>query len=215
MPRLKRRQMGLTIALVWHIFPALLTTGILAALPGKREDGPMQKLNVGCGKDIREGWVNLDLEPLPGVDFVHDINHLPLPFSDEEFDLISCKDVLEHVDYIPAIRDLHRILKPGGRLIVRVPHFTSKDAYSDPTHRRFFTVQTFFYFMRPHFRSYYFDFHFSRFETLLIRFDKRSAYFYNYILEPLVNLTEATQNFYEGSPLRVFPATNIDITLVK
>jgi hypothetical protein len=40
MPRLKRRQMGLTIALVWRIFPALLTKGILAALPAKDKMAP-------------------------------------------------------------------------------------------------------------------------------------------------------------------------------
>ena len=104
------------------------------------------KLNVGCGKDIREGWVNLDSVKLPGVDVCHDINLLPLPFADAEFDEILCKDVLEHVEYIPTLGEFHRILKSGGRLTIRVPHFTSKDAFSDPTHRKFFTSHTFRYF---------------------------------------------------------------------
>lgn len=98
----------------------------------------MNKLNLGCGKDIREGWINLDSVALPNVDVVHDITALPLPFEDAWFDVILCKDVLEHVDYIPVLKDLHRILKPGGKLLIQVPHFNSQDAYVDPTHCRFF-----------------------------------------------------------------------------
>ena len=37
------------------------------------------KLHLGCGTDIRAGWVNLDCAKLPGVDIVHDLNVLPLP----------------------------------------------------------------------------------------------------------------------------------------
>lgn len=175
----------------------------------------MKRLNLGCGRDIREGWINLDCASLPGVDVVHDLTRLPLPFADNEFDEICCKDILEHLDYIPVLRDIHRILKPGGKLLIRVPHFTSKDAYGDPTHCRFFTIHTFRYFTLDHSRDYYFDFHFEKIARIHLCFDKRPAYFYNYLLEPLVNLSITLQNVYEGSVLRVFPATNIEITLTK
>lgn len=175
----------------------------------------MRKLNIRCGRDIRDGWVNLDCIALPGVDVVHDITQLSLPFEDNIFDLIHCKDILEHLEYIPVLRDIHRILKSSGELHIRVPHFTSKDTYGDPTYRRAFTVQTFRYFTQDHFREYYFDFHFSRLAKVTLRFDKRLAYFYNFLIEPLVNLGMSTQNVYEGTPLRVFPATNMDIILVK
>lgn len=174
----------------------------------------MSRLNIGCGKDIREGWVNLDRAGLPGVDVVHDVQVLPLPFGDRTFDEILCKDILEHVDYIPLLKDIHRILKANGKLAIRVPHFTSKDAYGDPTHRNLFTVHTFRYFTEEHLRSYYFDFAFAKL-TARIQFDRRPMYFYNYFLEPFVNLNERTQNYYEGSPLRLFPATNIEIQLEK
>ena len=174
-----------------------------------------KKLNLGCGKDIRAGWVNLDVAPLPGVDVCHDISQLPLPFPDTEFEEILCKDVLEHVEYIPILGELYRILKPGGRLEIRVPHFTSKDAFSDPTHRKFFTSHTFRYFTVEHLRSYYTEFLFSSLQSVVIRFDKRILYPYNYMLEPIVNSSAKFQNFYEGSPLRTFPATNLEIVLVK
>ena len=66
------------------------------------------RLNVGCGTDVRPDWVNLDIAPLPGVDVVHDLNDLPLPFEDERFAEIECRDVLEHLDYTRLLRELHR-----------------------------------------------------------------------------------------------------------
>src|SRR5919109_476542 len=78
----------------------------------QRVSGEAARLNLGCGHDIREGYVNVDAAPLPGVDVVHDLNRLPLPFADERFDEVNCKDVLEHVDYIPLLREIHRLLRP-------------------------------------------------------------------------------------------------------
>lgn len=174
-----------------------------------------QRLNLGCGADIRAGWVNLDKFSLPGVDVCHDIQIMPLPFDDGSFDEVLCKDILEHVDYIPLLDELHRILKPGGCLMIQVPHFTSKDAVSDPTHIRFFTSHTFKYFTVGHLRSYYSKRLFSRMSGVRICFDKRLGYIYNYLLEPLVNASPKMQNYYEGSPLRVFPATNLQLVLLK
>ena len=56
-----------------------------------------KKLNVGCGANIKTGWINMDCVELPGVDVVHDIENLPLPFEDEEFDEIRCDNILEHI----------------------------------------------------------------------------------------------------------------------
>ena len=55
--------------------------------------GP-RKLNLGSGIDIRPGYVNLDVAALPGVDVVHDLAELPLPFETAAFDEVLCKDIL-------------------------------------------------------------------------------------------------------------------------
>jgi len=174
----------------------------------------MKKLNLGCGNDIKNGYVNLDISKLPGVDVVWDINKLPLAFKKEEFDEIYCKDVLEHVVYIPLLRELHRILKKGGRIKIRVPHFTSKNLYSDPTHKSGFSSETFTFFLKEHPRSYYFDFHFSKIKVYL-EFDKKYYLFWNYLLELIFNINWRLQIFYELTPLRIFPANCLWITLTK
>jgi hypothetical protein len=53
-----------------------------------------KKLNLGSGADIRTGWVNLDIGNITGVDIVHDIEKLPLPFDDDRFEEILCNDIL-------------------------------------------------------------------------------------------------------------------------
>ena len=109
----------------------------------------MKKLNLGCGKDIKEGWVNLDIADLEGVDIVFDLNNLPLPFKDNEFDYILCNDIIEHIlDYIPLMKELHRILKDGAIIEIKVPHYTYSRAYADPTHVRYFSMELFDFFVR-------------------------------------------------------------------
>ena len=179
------------------------------------------KLNIGCGTDVSADWVNLDIAALPGVDVVHNIENLPLPFTDNQFGEILCQDILEHVDYIPVLKDLLRILKPGGQVRIRVPHFTSKHNFIDPTHRRMFSVETFGFFVRQSFaqegRGYYFDFAFSQCLQARITFERGSwVFFLNLLLEKLVNSSPRWQKFYESTGFsRLFPAYNIEVTFLK
>ena len=183
----------------------------------------VRKLNLGCGRDIKQGFINLDSIKLPGVDVVHDIENLPLPFSNEEFDEILCQDVLEHIKYIPVLKDLHRILKTRGKLSIRVPHFTSKGNYIDPTHKKKFSIYTFGMFAenspisKSKEREYYFDFRFDSVSSVKITFDRSSRwFFYNRVIGPLVNLNKTTQFLYESTGwCYSFPAQNIEIELIK
>ena len=177
------------------------------------------KLNLGCGHDTRDGWVNLDSAELPGVDVVHDLSVVPLPFADETFSEVLCQDVLEHVDFATVLGDLHRILVPGGRVTIRSPHFTSRAVYVDPTHRAAFSVDTFAFFARESdyaSRSYYFDFQFASVESARITFHRYRAQPWNYVVEPFVNSSLRVQRYYEDTFLsRLFPAANIEVVLVK
>ncbi len=127
------------------------------------------KRNLGCGKDIKpkdEGWINLDVAPLPGVDVVWDVKKIPWPFENNTFDLVFCSHFLEHIPhYIGApedglvcvMREIHRILKKGGVVEIKVPYYAHKNAVIDPTHCRFFDVDTFDYFTSGNKYNYYSD----------------------------------------------------------
>lgn len=189
-------------------------------------NAPVSRLNVGCGVDVKQGWINLDSANLPGVDVVHDIQVHPLPFGDSEFDFILCQDVLEHVEYIPVLRELHRILKKGGSLVIRVPHFTSRNNFIDPTHRKLFSVNTWDFFITnssgdsghiEEKRGYYFDFVFGEIRSRYITFEKnRRVFYYNRLAERFFNRSLEWQVLYESTFLsRLFPAENILLEVIK
>lgn len=51
---------------------------------------------------------------------------LRLPYPDNSFDFVTCTEVLEHLQNPRrVIEDCYRILKPGGKLLVSIPHITS------------------------------------------------------------------------------------------
>jgi SAM-dependent methyltransferase len=183
------------------------------------QEGAPRRLNLGCGHEAKEGWTNLDLAALPGVDVVHDLDYLPLPFADASFDYIECIDILEHVREFPDVmRELHRITAPGGRVRVHGPHFTSYTWPTDPTHRRAFAINTFEFFCSGsmHARDYYFDFAFSALEVRKIRFQKVWYLPWNWVVEPIVNARRKLQGFYEATFLaRFWPAHYVEIVLVR
>ncbi|MEQ8363466.1 MAG: methyltransferase domain-containing protein [Cyclobacteriaceae bacterium] len=73
-------------------------------------------------KQHGEGYITADLEsPLAKVKM--DIHEMP--FDNNHFDVVLCNHVLEHVaDDIKAMREIHRVLKPGGWALVQVPFFS-------------------------------------------------------------------------------------------
>jgi SAM-dependent methyltransferase len=104
------------------------------------------KVNIGCGGKPRDGFVNVDQHPLSGVDIVHDLDIYPWPFDDQSVQHVLAEHVYEHVkDPIGFVLECWRVLDSGGLLTVTCPHWTSQNAFTDPTHVRFVTDQTFDY----------------------------------------------------------------------
>lgn len=103
------------------------------------------KLNLGCGRYPVEGWVNVDLLPDLQPDVVCNLDRFPYPFPDAAFERISASHVLEHLnDPLAAMREWHRLLTPGGELVVKVPHFSR--GFTHPDHKRGFDVSFPLYF---------------------------------------------------------------------
>jgi SAM-dependent methyltransferase len=173
----------------------------------------MKRLNIGCGNDARAGYVNLDVNPCKGVDIVHNLNKCPYPFKDGTFDEIIAYSILEHVqDLIKTMAELHRILKPGGKLDIIVPHYNGPLAWGNPTHLRTFSHDTFRFFVKGHAQEKYAEPEclFSK-ATIRYRFGKGFAV-WNWLIEPLANLYPG---LYENTPLSVFPLEGLRIVLVK
>jgi len=106
------------------------------------------KLNLGCGNDYRQGFVNLD-DGNCRADVYHDLNVVPYPFEDNQFSYIRAQQVLEHVNrskWFDIVRELHRISKPNAIWEVMTPYALSDNFFTDPTHSMSFTPRTFDFF---------------------------------------------------------------------
>jgi SAM-dependent methyltransferase len=160
----------------------------------------MKKLHLGCGHDIKAGWVNHDLSPLPGVDIVHDLNRFPWPFQDAEFSEVWMKDVLEHLpDTIAVMEELYRITAPGAKVYIAVPYWNSFESITDPTHKRSFNELTFEFFdptkRRCQNRPYY-----SKARFVI----RRQGYFIK-PFAPHLDLTRFFGPFYVFNPILKWP----------
>lgn len=106
------------------------------------------KLNLGCGFDKRDGWLNVDNFAACAPDRLLEIERTPWDLPSDAFDHILMKHVLEHVGadfavFAAVMRELHRVTAPGGLIEIHVPHVRHDTFWSDPTHVRAFTPLTF------------------------------------------------------------------------
>ena len=79
------------------------------------------KLNLGCGDDLMEGYINIDLYN-PNAEVQVDIRKLP--YGDDSVDEVFSSHALEHFskhETIPILTEWNRVLKSGSRLIMNLP----------------------------------------------------------------------------------------------
>lgn len=113
------------------------------------------KISLGAGAEVEEGFVNVDILELDGIDVVHSCADFPFPFDDGVADYIKAKDLVEHLpsytkDGIPTIiafiEECHRILIKGGVLFIQTPSWDADFLWIDPTHVRGFDIRSFDFF---------------------------------------------------------------------
>ncbi len=113
----------------------------------------MKKINFGCGQYKKEGFINIDISPATYPDILHDLEKIPYPFEDESIDLVEADHVLEHLNNpLSVMKEIWRILKPGGRATIKVPHFSRGFSHAD--HKRGFDLG-FPYYFKPEFKGGY------------------------------------------------------------
>lgn len=122
----------------------------------KDVQGEKKILDLGCGRNKRPGALGIDRVQLPGVDIVHDLNEFPYPFEDNTFDEIYAIHIIEHLDCILSVmEEIHRIAKPGGRVVITTPHYTDAISWQDPTHKWHLNSYSFSYFEPGYHTNHY------------------------------------------------------------
>ena len=107
----------------------------------------MKTLSIGAGLRRHEGAIHHDKRPLPGIDVVHDLEIFPWPFKTQDFGKIIAFDIIEHLtDVIKTVEECHRILIPNGSLCIHTTYWNTKQSFTDPTHKHWFTENSFDFF---------------------------------------------------------------------
>ena len=167
---------------------------------------PPSILHIGAGKRKLLGATTLDINPRCQPDVLWDLNRFPYPFPADRFDLIVCEHVLEHLqDVIRVMEELHRIAKPQGRIWVRVPHFTSLNFNTDPTHAHAFSSRSFDYLCLGTDLSGY-DYSTVRFRKLVGKMTMRPLTPLNRLLMRLIN---RNLTFYEEHLAYIIPGQEL------
>jgi SAM-dependent methyltransferase len=187
------------------------------ALQADLDAGIPVKLNLGGGLRPLHGHYLLDLVDLPGVDAQADLNQPLDKLPTGSVEAVHCRHLLEHIDnFLPLLEELHRVVRPGGEIDIRVPHFSNPYGYSDPTHVRFFGLYSFYYFAddrdqpRRKVPAFYSR---CRFQVQRIHFRLMHASWFDKVvrsvLQPLINQSSGWQDWYERRLCRLFPANEI------
>ena len=114
----------------------------------------LKKMNLGCGRDIREGYLNVDIAGNVGAQKVMDLQVTPWPFQDDRFEDIIAHNVLTQIQdpkkFVEVMNELWRVTKNDGFIQIRVPNALHICAWQDPMDCRRFTDQSFTYMEHKH-----------------------------------------------------------------
>ena len=108
----------------------------------------MTKLELGCGKRPTPGYLHHDkIRHGDWINVTHDLEQLPWPWEDGQFEEIIALDVMEHLrlEVSDWLDEFWRILKDRGLLTLRLPAWDNPLSFRDPTHRRVFHEESFEY----------------------------------------------------------------------
>jgi predicted SAM-dependent methyltransferase len=100
---------------------------------------PVAKLQIGCGGNILEGWLNTDGQ-MDGWFHPQSVKldaTQPFPIPDNSFDFVYSEHMIEHIPYWAGqhmLQECYRIMKPGAHIRISCPNFQFLlDMYTNPT----------------------------------------------------------------------------------
>lgn len=190
---------------------------------GSLQDREKVIIELGCGPAKRyENSIAIDIVDLPNVDIVADLNKGLSFLPDGSVDEIYSSHFLEHLtDLGFFMKEIHRVLKIGGKKKGSVPHFSNPYFYSDYTHRSHFGLYTLSYFSKGDYFSrkvptFYNDVDFKINHIKLtfyspFKMRRRLKKPFQYI----VNSSRFFQEFYEENLCHIVPASEIRFEIEK
>lgn len=122
----------------------LFDMNIRSLVEKEAEDKGLLKIDIGGGLNPYPGYKTVDIRE--HADYVADLNEgIPLP--DNSVWVLNAHHILEHLkDPIHSMREIHRVLAPGGWAFIEVPSTEGKGAFQDPTHITFWNDNSFLYY---------------------------------------------------------------------
>jgi len=176
-------------------------------------------IELGCGPRKKEGRIGVDAIDLPNVDIVADLEKGLSFLPDKSVDQIHCRSLLEHIEnFEDLVAEIVRVLKTEGTAHIFVPHFSNPYYYSDFTHKRFFGLYSFYYFvdhehqLRRKVPNFYTD--------IRIRISSQRLIFRSSfkLLNPIkkllgwfINLHTRLQEYYEENLCYMLPCHGIEV----
>lgn len=126
-----------------------------------------------CGRFSNPyGYISVDLKK---ASVLADLEK-PWPFADSSVGVVRASDALEHLtDPVHTMKEIHRILVPGGYLISRTPSTDGRGAFQDPTHKSWWNQNSFFYWTREE-QARYIDNFCVRFQVARLKTDYPNAW---------------------------------------
>lgn len=96
------------------------------------------KLDLACGDNKLAGFFGIDKFKTDSTDAVFDLTIEPWPIDTESVDALNCSHFFEHLhghQRVAFMEECWRVLKPGGQLVIIVPHWSSMRSVQDFTHQ--------------------------------------------------------------------------------
>lgn len=201
--------------------PVIDRGGVLSTLAARAS----VELELGCGAYKKHVTaIGIDAIESPGVDLVGDVYDALRLFPDGSVDAVYSYHFAEHLDDIAKlVREVQRVLKPGGLMRTVVPHFSNPYFYSDYTHRSAFGLYSFSYLaedrlFRRRVRSYI-DTTGMQLDDVELIFKATRPFYVRHAfrrcLGIVVNLTRLTQEMYEAGWTSYFSCYEVRYDVVR